>query len=333
MKTSRALVAVFPILSSLALAQATVVVTVPPATAVATGSTATTAPTGVVAVVPPPAVTPPVPPPVQVAPPTTTTTVAPVAPPIPPPRLVPVGTAALPETRGETTLTLDIGFGVRAVPAARVTVPLAEKLRVIAPDMGDVTYIWTKNGRALAGTTRNVLLLESVGSDDAGVYACLFSTPTTLPRPSQGLILGVGPTDRLVNLSTRANVGAGADQGLVSGFVVAANSPGKKLILRAIGPSLSLFGVTNGLRQPVLKIYDGSGREYQNGYAYLPVVGGLTYESDLADSAARAGAFPLPEGSRDVVIMMPFVPGAYTAHVTSGDGTAGAVLLEIYEVP
>jgi hypothetical protein len=31
--------------------------------------------------------------------------------------------------------------------------------------------------------------------------------------------------------------------------------------------------------------------------------------------------------------MMPFVPGSYTAQVTSGDGTAGAVLLEIYEVP
>jgi hypothetical protein len=30
---------------------------------------------------------------------------------------------------------------------------------------------------------------------------------------------------------------------------------------------------------------------------------------------------------------MPFVPGNYTAQVTSADGTSGAVLLEIYEVP
>jgi hypothetical protein len=34
-----------------------------------------------------------------------------------------------------------------------------------------------------------------------------------------------------------------------------------------------------------------------------------------------------------VVVMMPFIPGSYTAQVTSGDGIAGAVLLEIYEVP
>jgi hypothetical protein len=31
--------------------------------------------------------------------------------------------------------------------------------------------------------------------------------------------------------------------------------------------------------------------------------------------------------------MQPFVPGSYTAQVTSGDATAGSVLLEIYEVP
>jgi hypothetical protein len=313
MKTTRALIAVFPILHSLALAQSSgggpVVVVNPtnPATAVATTVTTVTGGTGfqgVVATVVPPAV------------------------------VAPTGTAALPETRGETTVTLDIGFGVRFVAPSRVTVPVAEKLRITAPDLGnDITYIWTKNGRAIAGATRNVLTIDSVGSDDAGVYACLFSTPTTLPQSSQILVLGVGPTDRLLNLSTRGNVGAGGDQGLVSGFVVAANSPGKKLILRAVGPSLSLFGVTNGLRQPVLKIYDGSGREYQNGYAYPAVIGGPTYESDLADSLARAGAFPLPTGTRDVVVMMPFVPGTYTAQVTSGDGTTGTVLLEIYEVP
>lgn len=45
------------------------------------------------------------------------------------------------------------------------------------------------------------------------------------------------------------------------------------------------------------------------------------------------GAFPLPENTADVALLMPFSTGAYTAHITSGDGTAGAVLFEIYEVP
>jgi hypothetical protein len=128
-------------------------------------------------------------------------------------------------------------------------------------------------------------------------------------------------------------VGTGGDQGLVTGFVVSATGQGKKLILRAVGPSLSLFGVSGSLRAPVLKIFDSNGQPYENGFVYLAVVGGPTYESDLAESLARTGAFPIPSGAGDAVRMMPFLPGSYTAQVTSGDGSTGAVLLEIYEVP
>jgi hypothetical protein len=238
-----------------------------------------------------------------------------------------------PLVRGETSLQLDVGFGVRPVPASRVTVPTGETLRVTAPDLGSgITCIWTKNGRAIPNTTGNVLVIEHVVSDDAGTYACLFSTPTTLPQPSQSLVLGVGPTDRLLNVSVRGNVGAG-EQGLVTGFVVSATGQGKKLILRAIGPSLNLFGVAGALRAPVLKIFGASGQPYENGFVYPAVVGGPTYETDLAESLARTGAFPIPSGAGDAVLMMPFLSGSYTAQVTSGDGTAGAVLLEIYEVP
>lgn len=236
--------------------------------------------------------------------------------------------------RGETFLRLDVGFGIRALPPSRVTVPVGDTLRIAAPDLGPgITYIWTKNGRAVPGASENVLTIDHVVSSDAAVYQCLFSTPTTLPQSSQMLVLGVGPTDRLMNISTRGMVGAGGDEGLVSGFVVNANSAGKKLIVRAVGPSLALFGVPNPLRAPSLKIFDANGQVYENGFVYPAVIGGPTYESDLADSLARAGAFPLPEGTRDVVVMMPFVAGSYTAQVTSSDGTSGAVLLEIYEVP
>ena len=235
--------------------------------------------------------------------------------------------------RGETSLRLDVGFGIRAVLPSRVTVPVGETLRVTAPDMGaGVTYIWTKNGRALSGAGENVFIIDHVISSDAGTYQCLFSTPTTLPQPSQSLLLGVGPTDRLLNLSTRGNVGGAGDQGLVYGLVGKANSARKKLILRAVGPSLALFGITNPLRAPSLRIFAANGRPYEAGYVYPAVVGGPTYESDLAESLARTGAFPIPNGTLDVVTMMPFAPGSYTAQVTSADGTAGAVLLEIYEV-
>lgn len=258
---------------------------------------------------------------------TTATTAAPLTPPI-----VPEGTTPPAATRGETTLTLDIAFGIRAVLPSRVTVPVGELLRISAPGIGPSVQ-WQKNGRAIPGATANPLVLSPVTSSDAGTYTAVNSDPVALGFASQSLVLGVGGTERLLNLSARGLVGPGGDQGLVTGFVVEAGSQSKKLILRAVGPTLALFDVPNPLRRPVLRIFDGKGQPYTNGYLYPAVVGGPTYESDLADSLARTGAFPLPADTADVVLMMPFRAGAYTAHITSGDGTSGAVLFELYEVP
>ncbi len=263
----------------------------------------------------------------------TTAVVAPRV--IDPAVITPVGTVAALQATGETAVTLDIGHGIRRVPPSRVTVPVGESLRITGPDSAGKPYQWLKNGAPIAGATSNPFVIPFITSADAGSYSVFSVDPLALQltAPSQSLILGVGPADRLQNLSTRVAIGGGADQGIISGFVVGSSGGDKKLILRAIGPSLSLFGVSGALRAPILRIFDANGRPYENGFAYPAVVGGPTYESDLAESLARTGAFPIPAGTRDAVLMMPFAPGSYTAQVTSGDGTAGTVLLEIYEVP
>ncbi|MEQ1842379.1 MAG: immunoglobulin domain-containing protein [Verrucomicrobiales bacterium] len=237
-------------------------------------------------------------------------------------------------TSGETAVTLDIGHGIRVVPPSRVTVPLGETLLITGPSFGGRSVQWLKNGRFIPGATGPLLAINRVASDDAGVYFLMVLDPLALIPPSQSLILGVGPTDRLLNLSTRGVLAAGAGQNFTSGFVVG-GTPGheKKLIVRAIGPSLALFGIANPQRAPVLRIFDSTGKPYVNGFAYPTALGSLTYETDLATSLARSGAFPLSPGASDVIVMMPFAPGAYTAQVTSEDQSAGTVLLEVYEVP
>jgi len=319
MKLSRQLFVIFPLGAAFGFAQTT-----PPGSATSVAQTIATA----VAAVVTPGTT------------ASTTVVTPavvaVAPRVIDPAVItPVGTVAALQTTGETAVTLDISHGIRRVPPSRVTVPVGETLRITGPDSGGKPYQWLKNGTPLAGATTNPLIITFVTSADAGTYSVFSVDPLALAltAPSQSLVLGVGPSDRLSNLSTRVTIGGGADQGLVSGFVVGGGSGDKKLILRAIGPSLSLFGVNGTLRAPILRIFDASGRPYENGFAYPAVIGGPTYESDLAESLARTGAFPIPTGTRDAVLMMPFAPGSYTAQVTSGDGTAGTVLLEIYEVP
>ena len=242
-------------------------------------------------------------------------------------------------SRGETTLQLGINFGVRFVPASRVTVPVGEWLQVVAPAGGLTpltgTFQWRKNGQPIPGAIDPILVFASVQASDAGVYDAVYTDPASAGRGSQALNLGVGPVDRLLNLSTRATLNAGPGQSFISGFVVAATnaSATKKMVVRAVGPALGNFGVANPLRRPVLRIYDSTGKAYQDGYVYPAVVGGPTYESDLADSLTRCGAFAIPAGTNDVVLMMPFRPGNYSAEVTSGDQAGGMVLLEIYEVP
>lgn len=267
---------------------------------------------------------------VAVAPPVLpTTTVV-----LPPSSLAPSGNTLHSPEVGETAVTLDIAYGIRAVAPSRLTVPVGETLLITGPSPGGRSVQWMKDGRPLDGATQQLLALHGVLSSDAGIYQLVATDAKGATFPSQLLVLGVGPTDRLQNLSTRGLLAAGVGQNLTSGFVVVAGAAQtKKLILRAVGPSLAAFGVTNPLRAPVLRVYDSAGNLYTNGYVYTPVIGGLTYESDLANSLAQTGAFPIPAGTLDAVVMMPFLPGSYTAQVTSGDNTAGAVLLEIYEVP
>jgi hypothetical protein len=264
----------------------------------------------------------------------TPTTLLPIN--LPPSVLPATGNTALPAATGETSITLDVAFGIRAVPPSRVTVPAGETLRITGPSYGGRAAQWSKNGQDIPGATSNPLVITSVSSSDAGTYALGLNDPRSSIVPSQALVLGVGPVQRLSNLSNRSTLAAGAGQVFTAGFVVSGGSSTaepKKLIIRAVGPTLTAFGIANPLRAPVLRIFDASGKAYSNGYVYSAVVGGLTYETDLAASLAKVGAFPIPANTLDAVIMLPFAPGAYTAQVSSGDSTAGEVLLEVYEVP
>lgn len=270
---------------------------------------------------------------VSTVPPATTPTVGGVDPDLNVSPEGPIVPAAV--TPGETTLQLDVAFGTRMVPPSHITVAAGERVTLLAP--AALTKIaWRKDGQDLPGATTSVLILPSASSADAGVYVATNTDPVAIGKNSQSVILNVGPTSRLLNISTRGWV-AGADKPFIGGFVVSTEGglSAKKLILRAIGPSLSKFGVANPLPQPTIAVYDSAGRPYTNGYVYPAVVGGLTYETDLAASLAKSGAFPVPTGAgaKDVTELRPFVAGSYTVHIGSADGSAGAVLFEVYEVP
>src|SRR5207245_325570 len=62
---------------------------------------------------------------------------------------------------------------------------------------------------------------------------------------------------KLGNISTRALVQTG-DNVMIGGFIITGSGQ-KRVIVRAIGPSLAQYGITNPLLDPTLELHDGSG--------------------------------------------------------------------------
>ncbi len=138
--------------------------------------------------------------------------------------------------------------------------------------------------------------------------------------------LPLNPDATVINVSTRARLGAGADDFAVTGLVVGGTQP-KTFLVRAVGPTLAqlLPGVTiAALNNPQFTVFNGAGQAIvtNDDWGNRP---------ELAQAAARVGAFPLLAGSQDAAALVVLKPGAYTV-VTSGGGASGLVLTEIYEV-
>ncbi len=133
---------------------------------------------------------------------------------------------------------------------------------------------------------------------------------------------------QLVNMAARGQAGPGIN--LIAGFVVQGTGS-KPLLIRAVGPTLSLLGVQNPLPNPSVTVHVTSA------FAYVNDDWWTNYNADeLVKTTAAVGAFPLPDGSRDAAVLAnaiiaPGVPVTYTATVDSVDGGTGVALVETYD--
>ena len=152
---------------------------------------------------------------------------------------------------------------------------------------------------------------------------------TKLTHIFSGSTGGASKDHAIVNISTLARVTSGEDS-LISGFVISGAS-NRRVLIRAIGPTLAAFGVGDALAQPVLTVQQ-SGRAIATNSAWAGPTASAT-EATL-DAFDRAGAFRLVDDtSRDAALVLSLAPGAYTVQVKSGDATPGATLLEVYDLP
>jgi hypothetical protein len=126
----------------------------------------------------------------------------------------------------------------------------------------------------------------------------------------------------LANISTRGSVGT-QDDVMIGGFIVGQSGSGTaRVAVRAIGPSLTAFGVPGALQDPKVGLYNQQGT--------------LMQENDnwRDGPAAELHAVRLvPNDPREAALTETVGPGNYTAIVRGVGGATGIGLVEIYAIP
>jgi len=131
---------------------------------------------------------------------------------------------------------------------------------------------------------------------------------------------------RLTNVSVRARGGAGSEV-FTLGFVISGPSP-KTMLIRGIGPTLSLFGLSTVMSDPVLSVK----AQDKTVLALNDDWSGASNLEQLKTTASALGAFSLPEPSMDSAVLASLPSAPLTVEVLDKTGGTGLVLGEAYEV-
>jgi uncharacterized repeat protein (TIGR01451 family) len=145
------------------------------------------------------------------------------------------------------------------------------------------------------------------------------STATATATPTAtATATPTGTPSQAVNLSTRTRVETG-EKVLIGGFIITGNIP-KSVVLRGLGPSLSRFGLTDLLLDPVIELRGASGN--------------LIFRNDNWKDTQQAQITATglqPTDDREAAIVTTLPPAAYTVILTGKNGTTGIGTVEIYD--
>jgi len=122
---------------------------------------------------------------------------------------------------------------------------------------------------------------------------------------------------KLGNISTRARVQTG-DNVMIGGFIITGSGQ-KRVIARAIGPSLAQHGIANPLADPTLELHNGNGA----------LIASNDNWRDSQQTEIQATGLA-PTDDRESAIARSLTPGDYTAIVRGKNNTVGIALVEVY---
>ena len=206
--------------------------------------------------------------------------------------------------------------GSLITPANLVTIPGIS----IIPTL-DFTAVSDHPGIASVAISSTNLLVTPIALGSAQITV----TATDIDGASVSQVFVVTMTSypvHLANISTRVVVGTN-DDALIGGFIIRGDAP-KRVVIRAIGPSLADAGLTNVLADPNLEVHDGTGA--------LLASNNNWQESASQQEIADLGLAPTDPNESALLVTLPSSPDAvaYTA-VIYGVGGGGLGLVEVYD--
>ncbi len=204
---------------------------------------------------------------------------------------------------------------------------------------------WADNSNAaeIASTTSLVGAAALLGSDSKsaallvslapGVYSFIVNGKAG----TSGIVLlevydadSAGGGSTFTNIATRAYASTG-NSVAIGGFVVSGNAP-KRILVRAVGPTLSTMGLTlpEVLADPVIELHDAL-----HGNAVIANNdnwGDNANATDITSTGARIGATPLAgPDTKSSALLLTLQPGVYSFIASGKSGTSGIVLVEVYD--
>jgi hypothetical protein len=166
---------------------------------------------------------------------------------------------------------------------------------------------------------------------EAAIVETLDPGSYTVILRGTGMVTGVGLVEvydlnqgvdsKLANLSTRAFVETGNNI-VIAGFVLGGNNSNDRIVARGIGPSLTAFGVTNALADPILELRDSNG---------ALLASNNNWQDDPAQAAELTAAGLAPTNNLESGIAITIPPGPYTALLAGLNNGTGVGVVEVYD--
>jgi uncharacterized repeat protein (TIGR03803 family) len=137
--------------------------------------------------------------------------------------------------------------------------------------------------------------------------------------------LNQAANSKLANISTRGFVDIGNNV-MIGGLIVSGGAGGgsARVIVRAIGPSLSASGLQGALQDPNLEVHDASGATIASNDNWKTRPDGSSQQGEIEATAIA------PTSDLESALVQTFAPGNYTVIVRGTSNTTGIAVVEAY---